>query len=459
MRRRLIAAALAIVSFVLSPVVVAPATPDPTLRAGAARVPMRIPAGTPLAGYGGFRRRLLVPDVIGLYPHAFWFKPAQGRLDEVAVRALVIYAGETRVTWIAADLIAVDQGFMRRLGERLVASGIRAGTLIVSASHTHSGPGAFLDSALFAITAVDREDATVRDAVLDAMVEAVRRAGAGARDARMAVTTVEAPPVTRSRLGGEVDRDLVVLKVTTSTGEPVAVLWNFAIHGTMLGPRNRLLSGDVTGVASRAIEDALGVPALFVNGAVGDVSPQEHGARKQETIARALAEAVRGAWASARPMAPGGLSVRTARVRLPSPALSLRRCVGGWVPASLRVPLGRFLPEETELSAATLGDLAWVTMPGEPVSALGRAIKESARQRWPHVIVAGVSNDYLGYFVREADYARNVYVTCAAVYGPQVGACLVDGALTLLEGLGPEARPLRSAGVGPAPCEMNASAR
>jgi hypothetical protein len=113
----------------------------------------------------------------------------------------------------------------------------------------------------------------------------------------------------------------------------------------------------------------------------------------------------------------------------------------------------------TELSAATLGDLAWVTMPGEPVSALGRAIKEAARQRWPHVIVAGVSNDYLGYFVREADYARNVYVTCAAVYGPQVGPCLVDGALTLLEELGPEARSLRSTGVRPAPCEMNASAR
>ena len=70
-----------------------------------------------------------------------------------------------------------------------------------------------------------------------------------------------------------------------------------------------------------------------------------------------------------------------------------------------------------------------------------------------------MSNDYLGYFVREADYARNVYVTCAAVYGPQVGACLVDGALTLLEGLGPEARSLRSAGVRPTPCEMNASAR
>jgi hypothetical protein len=153
------------------------------------------------------------------------------------------------------------------------------------------------------------------------------------------------------------------------------------------------------------------------------------------------------------------LAVRTTRVRLPSPAMSFRHCVGGWMPAAMRLPLDRFLPEDTELVAAALGGLAWVTMPGEPVSALGRAIKEHARQRWPHVMVAGLSNDYLGYFVRESDYARTAYVTCAAVYGPQVGACLVDSGLTLLVGLGPEPRPSRPAGRMPAPCDFSAGAR
>ena len=461
MRRRLIAAALALVFVVLSSVVAPAAGAEPALRAGAARVPLRLPPGVPLAGYGGFRRRPIVPDILGLFPHAFWFKPSQGRLDEVAVRALVVYAGETRVTWISADLIAVDQGFLRRLGQRLTASGIRAGTLVVSASHTHSGPGAFLESELFAVAAVDREDATVRDAVLDAMVEAVRRAGASARDARMAVATVEGPPTTRSRLGGTVDRDLLLLKLTTATGEPVAALWNFAIHGTMLGPGNRRLSGDVMGVASRAIEDALGVPVLFVNGAVGDVSPRTHGETEQEVTGRTLADAVRAAWASARP-APAGppsLTVRTERVRLPAPTVSLRHCVGRWMPAAMRVPLGRFLPEDTELVAAALGPLAWVTMPGELVSPLGSAIKAPARRRWPHVMIAGLSNDYLGYFVREEDYGRSAYVTCAAVYGPQLGACLVDTGLTLLEGLAPGAPPLRPSSQTPTPCDVTAGAR
>jgi hypothetical protein len=460
-RRRLIAGALAVVGLVVLPVVAraAPVTAAPALRAGAARLPLRIPDGTPLAGYGGFRRRALVPDVLGLLPHAFWFKPGEGRLDEIAVRALVVYAGDTRVTWVVADVVAVDQAFVARLNARLVASGIRAGTLLVSASHTHSGPGAFLGSALFGLAAMDREDAMVRDAVLDGMVEAVRRAGTRARDAVLAVATVEAPDATTSRLHADLDRELVVVKLAATDGEPIAVLWNYAIHGTMLGARNLKLSGDVMGVASRALEAGLGVPALFVNGAVGDVSPRRHGEREQESVGRALAASVRAAWDAATPAGPAtpALVVRSARVRLPPPALSLRHCVARWIPGALRVPLASFMADDTEMIAGALGPLAWLTMPGEPVTSLGREVKDTARRRWRHALVAGVTNDYLGYFVRPADYGRPSYVTCAAVYGPDVGPCLVETGVALLDSLTRDAVRLRPESRAPAPCDRAAA--
>src|SRR5206468_12041566 len=53
---------------------VAVASAAEPVRAGAAMVPLRVPSGTPLAGYGSLRRRLLVPDLLGLHPHAFWFR-------------------------------------------------------------------------------------------------------------------------------------------------------------------------------------------------------------------------------------------------------------------------------------------------------------------------------------------------------------------------------------------------
>ena len=76
--------------------------------AGAGRAPLTVPAGTPLAGYGGMPRRLLLPDVLDRYPHAFWLKPGRSEHDGLAARALVLERDGTRVIWVAVDLIAVD---------------------------------------------------------------------------------------------------------------------------------------------------------------------------------------------------------------------------------------------------------------------------------------------------------------------------------------------------------------
>jgi hypothetical protein len=148
-----------------------------------------------------------------------------------------------------------------------------------------------------------------------------------------------------------------------------------------------------------------------------------------------------------------GLVVRSARVRLPSPALSLRHCAARWIPGAVRVPVGSALPQDTEMIAGALGPVAWLTMPGEPVTALGREIRDAARRRWPHAFVASVSNDYLGYFVRPENYASPGYVTCAALYGPQIGPCLVETGVTLLDSLTKDAPRLRPAAHAPAPCD------
>ena len=116
--------------------------------AGAARVALSVPAGTPLAGYGDRGRRLLLPDVLGRYPHAFWFRPHEGWRDPLAARALILEGGGRRLTWLAIDLIAVDRAFTARVARSLEEAGWSPGTLIVSASHTHSGPGAFMESGL-----------------------------------------------------------------------------------------------------------------------------------------------------------------------------------------------------------------------------------------------------------------------------------------------------------------------
>jgi hypothetical protein len=362
-RRAVVAAAVVLLALVAARSVEATRGTG-SLRAGAAAVALRVPPGTPLGGYGASARRLPVPDVLGRHPHAFWFRPHQGQLDPLRGRALVLEDGAARLVWVAADLVAVDRGFTAALRDRLGALGLGDAALIVSASHTHSGPGAHMDVGLLGALSVDRHDPAVRGALLDSLSDAVRRAAAARTPARVGTAAVPGPPVVTSRLGRPLDPELVVLKVVAADGAPIAAVWSYPIHGTMLGPGNRQLSGDVMGVASRDLEQALGVPALFVNAAVGDVSPHRHGHEAAREVGRTLAAAVRGAWDRIAPAGPTPLAVRAARVALPAPHLSLRNCASARVPRWLTLPLGWIVPRDAELVAAAVGSTAWVTGAG-----------------------------------------------------------------------------------------------
>jgi hypothetical protein len=279
---------------------------------------------------------------------------------------------------------------------------------------------------------MDRLDPAVREAIIAAAESAVRRAEATRAPARVAFANVDGPGIVVSRLGKTLDHDLAVLGVRRPDGAPVAVVWNFAVHGTMLGPRNREFSGDVVGVASQHVEKEIGAPALFVAGALADVSPARHGAAELQKAGDDLAATVLGGWRAATPLAPTRLTTRTARLPLPAPRLSLRNCLGRWMPRALTLPLGSMFPREATLTAVALGDVAWITVPGELQTALGQRLKAKGREMFGNVFVAGVSNDYLGYLVTATDYARPSYVTCASVYAPDTAEQLVDRATALL---------------------------
>jgi hypothetical protein len=412
------------------------------LVAGAARVDLDVPAGAPLAGYGALSRRLVVPDLLARHAHAFWFRPSVGHRDPLAARALVLEGGGRRVVWIAVDLVAVDRAFTAALVRRLDAADPDRVAVIVSASHTHSGPGAFIPSAVMGFVAVDRYDDDVRERLLSSVVDAVRRADRARVPARIGTLAVPGPLVTSPRIAEPIDREVTVMKIARDDGRAIAAVWNFSVHGTMLGPRNLLLSADVMGAATRRLEDVLGVPVLFVNGAVGDVSPRSHGSSMIPAVAEPLVAAVESAWRRIR--ARDATAPRLARevVDLGPPALSVRHCVGRWVPRALRLPLGQVLPADARLVAVAAGDAAWVTVPGELASLLGARIKRAARTPARTPFVAGLSNDYLGYFVAPEQAEHIGYVTCASVHGAEAGACLAERSIALLARVGSPSAPV-----------------
>jgi hypothetical protein len=417
------------------------AASPPRLLAGAAGVTIDLPADTPLGGYGGFPRRAWVPDLIGRTPDTFWFRPSTGVHDPIKVRALVLEAGGVRLLWLALDLVGMDPSLVADLRRRLEQLGLRYTAMIAAASHTHSGPGAYAQSSLFGFIALDRESPRVRGRIFSAMEDAARQAERRKRPATVGTARGEVTGITDSRVRERLDHELGVLKVMGADNRPVAVVWNYAIHGTALGRDNLKLSGDVMGDAAARIEEQLGVPALFVNGAVGDVSPRQRGWDGVAAGGKVLAGAVLGLWPRIATDPDQRLGAASVTALLPAPGVELRNCLGRWIPRGTRLGLRSALPASAEVWAVAIGRGAWVAIPGEPDTALGQAIKAAGRERFAQTFVAGVANAYQGYFLAPEHFQKPSYISCGSLYGERGGELLRDAGIAALRELGERRAP------------------
>ncbi|WP_339710642.1 neutral/alkaline non-lysosomal ceramidase N-terminal domain-containing protein [uncultured Kriegella sp.] len=72
---------------------------------------------------------------------------------------------------------------------------------------------------------------------------------------------------------GAVDRRIGLLRLDREDGGTLALISNYAIHGTVLGGENLKISGDAPGIVSEYVEKKIGAPVLFINGAAGNIAP------------------------------------------------------------------------------------------------------------------------------------------------------------------------------------------
>ncbi|MBS1835814.1 MAG: neutral/alkaline non-lysosomal ceramidase N-terminal domain-containing protein, partial [Acidobacteria bacterium] len=71
------------------------------------------------------------------------------------------------------------------------------------------------------------------------------------------------------------DRHVGLMRVDGTDGRTMALIANYPMHATVLGPRMLQISGDAPGIVASHVEEKLGNGALmlYVNGAAGDLAP------------------------------------------------------------------------------------------------------------------------------------------------------------------------------------------
>jgi len=390
---------------------------EEALRAGAARLEITPApeAALPMSGYAS---------------RTEGFKKIR---DPLFVRALVLDDSRRQAAIVVADLIGLPHAAADRLAERIEReTGIPRDHVLAAGTHTHAAP--------------QPQNAAYMSWVEDRALEAVRRARAGLEPVRVGFGTgranVNVNRVARMADGGWwlgvnpdgiSDKTVAVVKFESLSARPVAVFSNFAVHGTVMGPRNYQVSGDLPGAAARFVERHYGeqAVALWTSGAAGDQNPiygpgddfsrvDALGMMLGEEIVR-VAEAVRSS--------PAG-PLRAARKTLRCPG---RRLAEGSKP---RDPSPQFVdadPVEIRLSLLRIGEIALAGVSGEVLTRIGQRLKDESPL--PATVMVTHANGSSGYLPDEASFQRISYeITTARVKPGCAEQAIVGG---LLEMIGP----------------------
>jgi hypothetical protein len=417
--------------------------PSP-LQAGVGKRALSLPAGTPLAGYGSAARRMLPPD-----PNPFdgftYFKPNTGQMDLLYAKALVMTNATTKIAIVTVDAVGVLSDLVDRIHASAVSLGatIPRENLVVSASHSHAGPGSQTKLRFWELIGTDLLYPPFRDAFVNDCAHALFNAEQSLQPAKFGSASSLLAGVTVNRRVGTsptatpttVDEELGVIRIDTMGGAPLALVWNFAIHGTAYGDTNLDFSADIMGAVSDKVEALLGVPALFANGAEGDTSPNGHGASGIAMLAPIIAQKIATIHA-AIVTAPQIVLQCVSHVEMFGKAtldLSLTRLPAGTIDLDFATFLSTVLSlghvvfkmnkdwfeNDFRFQAIRMNDTLVVPVPGEPIFVVGKAMKQAGLALgFTRVFIFGLSNGHMAYITDEAEYNAGGYEAVATFFGP-----------------------------------------
>ncbi|MDP9867547.1 MULTISPECIES: neutral/alkaline ceramidase [Streptosporangium] len=238
---------------------------------------------------------------VGMMGYSSFDQKATGLHQRQRSRAFVIADQATgrRVVYVNADLgmifQSVQQGVVARLKQRY-GSLYGEQNVLLSATHTHAGPGGHSHHLAYNLSVLGFQKATY-NAIVDGIVESVVKAHEDLRPGTISLgrglltdasvnrsrTAFDANPAgDRAAFPQAVDPAMTVLRFKQGGTDVGAISW-FATHATSLTNANTLISPDNKGYAAyrwehdhagvRYLDGTPGFVAAFPNTNAGDMSP------------------------------------------------------------------------------------------------------------------------------------------------------------------------------------------
>ena len=217
-------------------------------------------------------------------------RQSTGVHDPLFHRVVAMDDGHTQFYLVSTDICLYSPGLYDEVAAELEkATGITRRQFWWSVTHTHAAPevGPPAMSKVFLANRFNHEwDRDYTHVVTSTLIKAIEEAKANLQPARlqMGVGISFANINRRAKdvdgkvsLGlnpdGPADRQIGLIRIEKTDGSLLALIANYAIHGTVMSGDNKLISGDAPGIVASYLEEKLHGTVLFVNGAAGNMAP------------------------------------------------------------------------------------------------------------------------------------------------------------------------------------------
>ena len=198
-----------------------------------------------------------------------------------------------------------------------------------------------------------------------------------------------------------------------------------------------LVSADWPGPMAADLEQRMGGGSvcLFLNGAEGDASPSARtGSTAEEQVinyGHLMAETAAPMLTAATPETNPALDAWIVDVKLPprkAPAAFLLAAGAfGATIQQARQLLDTLMPDHAPISFVRIGGVLFIGFPCEPISDIGLAAKEAARNAgYSAPAVSALTNEWLGYCLTPEKFNKGGYEPSMSFYGDQLGPTLLS---------------------------------
>lgn len=378
-------------------------------------------------------------------------RQSTGVLDRIHHRVVALDDGQAKFVLVSTDLCMFSPSLYDEAARRLqAATGVAPLQFWWTTTHTHSapeiGPPGIYPLLLKgrARHPIDADYHEYTEFVVQSLVTAAQQAISQLAPARLAAGTGMAlaninrrarDPEGRISLGlnpdGPADRQIGLLRLEKADGSLLALIANYAMHATVLGSQFVQISGDAPGIVAAYVEQKLGAPMLYINGAAGDLAPiysvypdPRSGHLTQFSVLlgdRILAAQRR------LPAASNQVKLAAYAHWIESP----RKAGLDWTPELARYQRGNLVRLPVRL--LTINDTAIWSAPVELFCEIALTIRRHSP--FPHTFYFGYTNGWFGYLPTKAGFAEGGYEPATSVFSDQIEADLTNGLITFLDGL------------------------